>query len=447
MARLFGTDGIRGVANVDLKPTARLRPRPGGRARLVGPRRRDRRRPGHAPLGRHVRGRHRGRGDEPRRRRPRRRRRARRRPSRSSPGAARSRPGSWSRPRTTRPTTTASRSSTATASSSTTRSRTSSSSSSGGPRSCGGARNADLGRIDRRDRRCSTTTWPTGSGWPATIEATGCGSCSTAPTARARSSGRGSSPRPGRPVEVIHAEPDGININVASRRDRAGLRWPRRSSRRGADVGFALDGDADRLIAVDARRPGRRRRPGARHPRPRPARPRRAAGRRPRRVGPVERRAAGGRSRRPAARSSGPRSATSTSSRGCRSSGAVLGGEKSGHVIVLEHTTSGDGIVTALEVLRVMAPRGAGLADLAAAIPMLPAATARGEGASQGPVGGRPGPPAGDRRRRSARLGPTGRVLVRPSGTEPALRVMVEGPDEALVAELADSLAALAGSD
>ncbi len=44
-----------------------------------------------------------------------------------------------------------------------------------------------------------------------------------------------------------------------------------------------------------------------------------------------------------------------------------------------------------------------------------------------------------------ARLAGTGRVLVRPSGTEPALRVMVEGPDEALVAELADALAALAG--
>ena len=53
-------------------------------------------------------------------------------------------------------------------------------------------------------------------------------------------------------------------------------------------------------------------------------------------------------------------------------SGAGLGGEKSGHVIVLEHTTSGDGIVTALEVLRVMCRRSAGLAELAAAIPLLP---------------------------------------------------------------------------
>src|SRR5206468_4274694 len=57
---------------------------------------------------------------------------------------------------------------------------------------------------------------------------------------------------------------------------------------------------------------------------------------------------------------------------GMQVSGATLGGEKSGHVIVLEHTTSGDGIVTALEVLRVMGARGASLAELAAAIPMLP---------------------------------------------------------------------------
>jgi phosphoglucosamine mutase len=125
-------------------------------------------------------------------------------------------------------------------------------------------------------------------------------------------------------------------------------------------------------------------------------------------------------------------------------SGAGLGGEKSGHVIVLEHTTSGDGIVTALEVLGVMARRGAGLAELAAAIPMLPqqqrAVKARhkdqweGDAILQRAIA-----------EASARLGPNGRVLVRPSGTEPALRVMVEGDDEALVSELADALASLAG--
>ncbi|HEU5224205.1 MAG TPA: phosphoglucosamine mutase, partial [Actinomycetota bacterium] len=129
---------------------------------------------------------------------------------------------------------------------------------------------------------------------------------------------------------------------------------------------------------------------------------------------------------------------------GMQVSGAGLGGEKSGHVIVLEHTTSGDGIVTALEVLGVMARRERRLSELAAAIPMLPqhqrAVKARHKDQWEGdPVLQRAIAAA------SARLGPTGRVLVRPSGTEPALRVMVEGPDDVLVAELADSLATLAG--
>ena len=128
---------------------------------------------------------------------------------------------------------------------------------------------------------------------------------------------------------------------------------------------------------------------------------------------------------------------------GMQVSGAVLGGEKSGHVIVLEHTTSGDGIVTALEVLRVMGHRGASLADLAAEITLLPqqqrAVPARHRDQWEG-----------DRALQSAiadareRLGAGGRILVRPSGTEPALRVMVEGRDAAVVATLADQIAALA---
>jgi phosphoglucosamine mutase len=129
---------------------------------------------------------------------------------------------------------------------------------------------------------------------------------------------------------------------------------------------------------------------------------------------------------------------------GMQVSGAGLGGEKSGHVIVGEHTTSGDGIVTALEVLRVMTRTGRSLAELAAAIPMLPqqqrAVKARHKDQWEGE-------PALQRAIRDAerRLGGEGRVLVRPSGTEPALRVMVEGPDEGLVSELADTIAALAG--
>ena len=91
-----------------------------------------------------------------------------------------------------------------------------------------------------------------------------------------------------------------------------------------------------------------------------------------------------------------------------------------------------------------MARRRVGLGELAAAIPMLPqqqrAVKARHKDQWEGDrVLQRAIAAASDR------LGPTGRVLVRPSGTEPALRVMVEGHDEALVTELADSLAALAG--
>jgi phosphoglucosamine mutase len=129
---------------------------------------------------------------------------------------------------------------------------------------------------------------------------------------------------------------------------------------------------------------------------------------------------------------------------GMQVSGAMLGGEKSGHVIVLEQTTSGDGIVTALEVLRVMTKRTASLATLAEAIPLLPQQQRAVKARHKDQWEGDP------RLRRAiadaaARLGDGGRVLVRPSGTEPALRVMVEGPDEEVVTELADSLAALAG--
>ena len=104
------------------------------------------------------------------------------------------------------------------------------------------------------------------------------------------------------------------------------------------------------------------------------------------------------RSRRPAARSSGRPVGDKYILEGMQVSGATLGGEKSGHVIVLEHTTSGDGIVTALEVLRVMTAAQASLATSRRRSRCSPAA-ARGQGAPQGPMGGRSDPAPGDRRR------------------------------------------------
>ena len=242
-------------------------------------------------------------------------------------------------------------------------------------------------------------------------------------------------------VEAIHVDPDGININVES-----GATSPASLARevreRGADVGFALDGDADRLICVDGHghivdgdqvlgilaldRLTRDALPG----------------------GLVVSILSNGGLQSAVEEAGGEVVRTPVGDKyileGMQVAGAMLGGEKSGHVIVLEHTTSGDGIVTALEVLRVMTKRNAPLATLAEAIPLLPqqqrAVRARHKDQWEGdPTLRRAIADA------TARLGSAGRVLVRPSGTEPALRVMVEGPDEALVSELADALATVAG--
>jgi phosphoglucosamine mutase len=122
-------------------------------------------------------------------------------------------------------------------------------------------------------------------------------------------------------------------------------------------------------------------------------------------------------------------------------SGAGLGGEKSGHVIVREHTSSGDGIVTALEVLGILDRCAQPLSELAAAIPLDPQ--------EQRTIRVRRKEWRADRALTEAvgsaerELDGLGRVVVRASGTEPALRVMVEGRDGQQVLRLADELAAL----
>jgi len=120
-----------------------------------------------------------------------------------------------------------------------------------------------------------------------------------------------------------------------------------------------------------------------------------------------------------------------------RDGGYVLGGEQSGHVIMNEHATTGDGVLTALHLLARVAETGRSLADLASVVQKLPQVLINVRGvdrtrASSDPV------LAAAVAEAEAELGKTGRVLLRPSGTEPVVRVMVE----AATKDQADAVAA-----
>ncbi len=111
-----------------------------------------------------------------------------------------------------------------------------------------------------------------------------------------------------------------------------------------------------------------------------------------------------------------------------RRSGAIVGGEKSGHIILSRYTTTGDGMVTALQVLSIMVETGKKLSELAAEMEEFPqllvnVKVSRREGWEHEPA------IMSAIRQAEARLKGRGRVLVRPSGTEKLIRVMVEGPD------------------
>jgi phosphoglucosamine mutase len=119
-----------------------------------------------------------------------------------------------------------------------------------------------------------------------------------------------------------------------------------------------------------------------------------------------------------------------------------LGGEQSGHVVLLDHATTGDGLLTALQVMDRMARTGRTVADLASVVTLLPQVLLNVKA---------------DRSRATAAevleavareervLAGAGRVLLRPSGTESLVRVMVEAPTQEQAVDIAERLAALVG--
>jgi phosphoglucosamine mutase len=119
----------------------------------------------------------------------------------------------------------------------------------------------------------------------------------------------------------------------------------------------------------------------------------------------------------------------------------VIGGEQSGHIIMLDHATTGDGMLTALHLLAAAARQRLALGDLARVMTRYPQVLVNVAGVNKGRAARSPELAAAVAAA-EAELGAAGRVLVRPSGTEPAVRVMVEATDHEHAQRLADRLAA-----
>ncbi len=121
---------------------------------------------------------------------------------------------------------------------------------------------------------------------------------------------------------------------------------------------------------------------------------------------------------------------------------AILGGEPSGHVIFLEHNTTGDGLVSALQVLRIMIETGSKLSELASQFVKYPQICLNIKVSSK---------PHLDKvfglreviSEVEQSLGTSGRVLVRYSGTEPLIRIMIEGPRRSVIQHHAETIAAV----
>jgi phosphoglucosamine mutase len=124
-----------------------------------------------------------------------------------------------------------------------------------------------------------------------------------------------------------------------------------------------------------------------------------------------------------------------------RKDGYNLGGEQSGHIVLSDYSTTGDGLIAALQVLAVIVASGKAASQVCRVFDPLPQVLKN--------VQFNGGKPLQDKAVKKAitdgeeRLGSGGRLLIRPSGTEPVVRVMAEGEDEALVASVVGDIVAV----
>ena len=124
--------------------------------------------------------------------------------------------------------------------------------------------------------------------------------------------------------------------------------------------------------------------------------------------------------------------------------GCVIGGEQSGHIIFLEHTTTGDGILSSLQLVKAVLASGRKISELADEIQIYPQVLVNAKiNNDYKKTYMKDEEVAMAIAAIEAKMEGNGRVLIRPSGTEPLVRVMLEGDDTDLIANLAEDLAAL----
>jgi phosphoglucosamine mutase len=242
----------------------------------------------------------------------------------------------------------------------------------------------------------------------------------------------------GADVVAICAEPDGLNINDGCGSTHLEV-LQKAVLAHGADVGFALDGDADRCLAVDhegnvvdgdqilAVLALSMRDAGLLHADTVVATVMSNLGF----VQAMRREGVGVRQTKV-----GDRYVLEAMKAG----GYCLGGEQSGHVIMSDHATTGDGILTALHVLARMSERQLPLAELAGVMDRLPQVLVNVSGVDKARTD-EDALVAAAVAEAEAELGETGRVLLRPSGTEALVRVMVEAASGDQAQDVADRLA------